>query len=221
MIVSSGFTFSVDEMFEFMKKAIAMREFGKFHFTRTVSEILLQLQALGEHYGLTRDDISYVGIEWFKRSIWCVETYPFAEQLKHAVDKGRGSFQASKAIKLPHIIFSSEDIYAFDLPTARPNFVTSKQVIAPLFPLGADSTPRGLDGRIVLVEGADPGYDWIFAHNIAGLITKYGGAASHMTIRAAEFGIPAAIGCGEGYFNKLENASSVELNCAAKKINVL
>jgi len=221
LIVSSGFTFSVDEMFEFMKKAIAMREFGKFHFTRTVSEILLQLQALGEHYGLTRDDISYVGIEWFKRSIWCVETYPFAEQLKHAVDKGRGSFQASKAIKLPHIIFSSEDIYAFDLPTARPNFVTSKQVIAPLFPLGADSTPRGLDGRIVLVEGADPGYDWIFAHNIAGLITKYGGAASHMTIRAAEFGIPAAIGCGEGYFNKLENASSVELNCAAKKINVL
>lgn len=221
LIVASGFTFSVEEMFEFMKKAIAMREFGKFHFTRTISEILVQLQALGEHYHLTRDDISYVGIEWFKRSSWCVEPYNFAEQLKHAVDNGRGSFQASRAIKLPHIIFHPRDIYAFDLPSARPNFVTSKQVIAPLVTLGSDSTPRDLDGRIVLIEGADPGYDWIFAHNIAGLITKYGGAASHMTIRAAEFGIPAAIGCGEGYFNKLENASSVELNCVAKKINVL
>ena len=48
-----------------------------------------------------------------------------------------------------------------------------------------------------MIESADPGYDWIFTHDIKGLITKYGGAASHMAIRCAEFNLPAAIGSGE------------------------
>ena len=36
---------------------------------------------------------------------------------------------------------------------------------------------------IVLIENADPGYDWIFSKNIKGLITKNGGINSHMSIR--------------------------------------
>ena len=31
-------------------------------------------------------------------------------------------------------------------------------------------------GKIVLIPQADPGYDWLFGHKIAGLITKYGAA---------------------------------------------
>ena len=54
-----------------------------------------------------------------------------------------------------------------------------------------------IDGCIVLIESADPGFDWIFSHAITGLVTKYGGANSHMAVRCAEFGLPAAIGCGE------------------------
>ena len=77
-----------------------------------------------------------------------------------------------------------------------------------------------IDGKIVLIEGADPGYDWIFTHNILGLITKYGGSASHMTIRANEFNLPAAIGCGENLFSKIIKAKIVALNCAEKYINV-
>ena len=46
-------------------------------------------------------------------------------------------------------------------------------------------------------------FDWIFTFKIKGLITKFGGAASHMAIRCAEFQIPAAIGCGEIIFNEL------------------
>ena len=57
--------------------------------------------------------------------------------------------------------------------------------------------------KIVIIEGADPGFDWIFSQKIAGLITKYGGANSHMAIRCAEFSIPAAIGCGEQPFEKI------------------
>ena len=80
--------------------------------------------------------------------------------------------------------------------------------------------PR-LSGRIVLIENADPGYDWIFAHAIAGLVTKYGGANSHMAIRCAEFGIPAAIGCGEQRFDRLVKASRLRLDCAVGFISPL
>ena len=69
-----------------------------------------------------------------------------------------------------------------------------------------------------MIENADPGYDWIFSHNIAGLITMYGGAASHMAIRAGEFQLPAAIGCGESIFNQLRGYNSISLDCANKLI---
>ena len=70
-----------------------------------------------------------------------------------------------------------------------------------------------------MIEGADPGYDWIFLHGIKGLITKYGGAASHMTIRCAEFGLPAAIGCGEKIFDQLRDGKKIKLDC--EKMNIL
>ena len=47
-----------------------------------------------------------------------------------------------------------------------------------------------LTNKIIIIESADPGYDWIFNYNIKGLITKYGGANSHMAIRSAEKSIP-------------------------------
>jgi phosphoenolpyruvate-protein kinase (PTS system EI component) len=76
-----------------------------------------------------------------------------------------------------------------------------------------------IDGCIVLIESADPGFDWIFSHEILGLVTQYGGANSHMAIRCAEFGLPAAIGCGEQLFEALAKAPVIELNCAARKLS--
>ena len=32
-----------------------------------------------------------------------------------------------------------------------------------------------MDNKIVLIENADPGYDFIFSHKILGLVTKFGG----------------------------------------------
>ena len=40
---------------------------------------------------------------------------------------------------------------------------------------------------------------------IAGLITMYGGANSHMTIRSVEYNISAAIGVGKLLYDKLVN----------------
>ena len=69
-----------------------------------------------------------------------------------------------------------------------------------------------------MIPSADPGYDWVFSHHIGGFITMFGGANSHMAIRCAEFGLPAAIGCGERIFDTLVKSRTVELNCAAHTI---
>ena len=82
-------------------------------------------------------------------------------------------------------------------------------------------THTSLTEKIVLIENADPGYDWIFSQQIAGLITKYGGANSHMAIRCAEFGIPAAIGCGEQRYDSFIDANQIMLDCSASLIKIL
>ena len=72
-----------------------------------------------------------------------------------------------------------------------------------------------------MIENADPGFDWIFSHKIKGLITKYGGSNSHMSIRCSEFSIPAAIGCGEKLFNNICRRKKIFLDCVQKNIKLL
>ena len=84
---------------------------------------------------------------------------------------------------------------------SKPNYITSSSIISKTVKLEKNESPPITD-RIVLIENADPGYDWIFTKNVLGLITMYGGVASHMAIRCAELKIPAAIGCGKIYFNR-------------------
>ena len=72
--------------------------------------------------------------------------------------------------------------------------------------------------KIVVIPKADPGYDWIFAKGIRGFITKYGGVASHMAIRCAEFNIPAAIGCGDVIYNYVTGLDKLTLDCKNGKI---
>ena len=75
-----------------------------------------------------------------------------------------------------------------------------------------------LEKKIVLIENADPGFDWIFNLNIKGLLTRYGGANSHMAIRCNELGIPAAIGIGDKIFEEIKIQKELQLYCKLKTI---
>ena len=99
----------------------------------------------------------------------------------------------------------------------RPTYITQRLVAAPTATL-VPGEVEAIDGKIVLIESADPGFDWIFSHELVGLVTKYGGANSHMAIRCAEFGLPAAIGCGERLFDILSKGRVIEMNCATGSI---
>ena len=52
------------------------------------------------------------------------------------------------------------------------------------------------------------------------MVTKYGGANSHMAIRAAELNIPSVIGAGSLY-DKVVNSNKIEINTIDKKILII
>ncbi len=116
-------------------------------------------------------------------------------------------------MRLPHIIHNEGYSFISPYQINRPNFITSKNIDGQTIIIKNEGSKGSLKNKIILIESADPGYDWIFSHQIKGLVTKYGGANSHMSIRSAELGLPAAIGCGEHLFNILLSSNHINLDC--------
>jgi phosphohistidine swiveling domain-containing protein len=122
------------------------------------------------------------------------------------------------AISLPPLIAKPEDIWVFEWPGMAPNFITQKAVTASVVRCVAGDQ---LVGAIVCIPNADPGFDWLFAYPIAGLITAWGGVNSHMAIRAGELGLPAVIGAGELLYRQWSGARRLHVDCAGRRVDVL
>lgn len=218
---AAGLACEAAKVIDFICAAIPAREQAKHEFTRNISLALTHLARGGEAFGLTRDDLSHLSADRLLHL--AVETPSAAERtdLQRTIALARKRHQLSLALRLPHLLLDAGEVTAFTVSALRPNFVTRASTRGPgkFLRVGAD-TPTGtnLSGAVVLIENADPGYDWVFAHGIAGLVTKYGGVASHMAIRAAEFAIPAAIGCGDTIFDPLIDAPTIELDCGAERV---
>ena len=110
------------------------------------------------------------------------------------------------------------DVIPFQV--SSPNFIGNKKIISKAIYIDNNINIKkiNISNKIVLIENADPGFDWLFSFNIKGLITKFGGANSHMSIRCNELKIPAAIGVGEKIFEDIRNNQQLILNCSLKKI---
>ena len=124
-------------------------------------------------------------------------------------------------LELPPIFFTKDDFLVIQHYIAKPNFITDKQLVSDTILLENFEQPEKIKSKIVIIENSDPGFDWIFTKNPTGLITKYGGMASHMAIRCAELNLPAAIGCGDILFEKLKVSAKISLDCKNKDILIL
>ena len=122
---------------------------------------------------------------------------------------------------MPNLITSVNDFKTFSLSLGEPNFVGTKSISKDIVFIKNYTKNKVLEDKIVIIDSADPGYDWIFNHKIEGLITKYGGVNSHMAIRCAELNLTAAIGVGEKIFVDLKNSSKVIINPKNKILEIL
>lgn len=206
-------TVDPDGLLSYARRAIAGREFGKFVFTRSLSEILELIALWGREQGLSRDDLSFLALEHvIDRSSANLLTSVDCD-IRKALAQGRQAFDLGRSLRLGHIIRSTGDLYVVPQHRSAPNFIGSNQVEAPVVRLSPHSDCAiDISGKIVCIENADPGFDWVFTRDIAGLVTHFGGANSHMAIRCAEYGLPAAIGVGERLFDQIVSANRCLLN---------
>ena len=208
-LAEEGLACDADGLMDYIAAAIAAREEAKFAFSRGISDALSALSEWGEGAGLSREELSFVSITGI------LEHARDVGRLREAAARGRDANRLARALRLPHLIVEPDDIDVVRPLRGQATFITNRSVTGPSLVLHANEEAN-LDGRVVLIESADPGFDWIFSRDILGLATQFGGANSHMAIRCAEFGLPAAIGCGERHFDRLRSASVVHLNCAAQ-----
>jgi len=215
--------FGVDvEGFErFVRRAIEGREFSKFIFTRNLSAALEALAKFGSAHFVSREEMSQIRIaDLFALRAASAENV--GRRLKQLATEGREAFGVTQAVCLPGQVRTDLDMVCFEQLRAQPNFVTQKKARGLVVFLSSKTSPDvDLAGKIVLTPNADPGFDWIFSRDIAGLLTMHGGANSHMAIRAAEFQLPAATGIGEMLYEQVSKAEMIELDCASRQIRIV
>jgi len=210
--------FQTINFFDFVSQSIIKRETVKFEFTKNLSAALELIARAGLILGFNRKNISNLSLaEIFKN---CDQTL-LKKSWKQWINKNLNKKLTNKYLALPPIIFSESDFEIIQHYVSKPNFITPNVVMANLKILTNVHNATQIDKHIVLIENADPGYDWIFSANPVGLITKYGGIASHMAIRCAEVGLPAAIGCGEILYERLSNSEKIILDCQNQQIIIL
>jgi glutamine kinase len=204
-------------IFEFIKAGIEGREYGKFVFTRSLSEALSLIRQLGEEHGLSAEDCAYLNYDAIRKLY--SESGSVREALLESAAHGKKRHALTRSLTLPPVIASPDEVFAFHLPPSQPNFITQKNVSAPV--ASASDPPETFAGRILFVPSADPGFDWIFTREISGFVTQYGGTNSHMAIRASELGIPAVIGAGEVLFQRWQAAQKLCLDCSNQRVLVI
>ena len=212
-----GFNITTAGFQAFLRSAIEQREYFKFEFTKALSLVLELLISVGEDLDIKRKELSWMNVEDMRRSVATGNTEIYKQELVSVFEQRKEQYILNRMVILPEVITKDSDMDMVSVSEARPNFITSKHVEGEVIVLeeepGADLTDK-----IVAIPKADPGYEWIFTKGIKGFITQYGGVASHMAIRCAEFEIPAAIGCGEKIYNYVTSMSYIDLDCRNGRI---
>ena len=211
-----GINLKASELIAFMRSAIEQRELAKFEFSRNLSDALVLITQIGHKNDISTDNMAFCDYSVFRElqaSEITVQSY-----LQSSIERGKSRYTETLNISMPPLIIRPDDVLAFEWPVMMPNFITRKRVTAPVIAL--DCLDK-LMGAIVCIPNADPGFDWLFSHSIAGFITAWGGANSHMAIRAGEQGLPAVIGAGELMYRRWSGAALLQIDCAEQRIEVL
>tara|TARA_B100001057_G_C22870171_1_gene958470 strand:- start:3482 stop:6478 length:2997 start_codon:yes stop_codon:yes gene_type:complete len=204
-----GFRGHQNNIIDFFFGSIEKRESSKFLFTRYLSEILKLISKELNKMKLTNQDISMLSIydimNYFSNKI-------NIHDLRNKIKNNHKNYCYDLMCDMPNIITSKKSFKQFELLLDEPNFVGEKKVNSKIIKISKLEDNKVLKNKIILIDSADPGFDWVFSHEITGLITKFGGTNSHMAIRCAELNLPAAIGVGEKIFQNLLQSSKVYLD---------
>ena len=178
--------------------------------------IFKNIRKLFKRLKINPKDASYVNINSILSFYDNLDNSNLKKILITEIKNNKKQYKLNNLIKVPSVITKTKDLF-INNEKSKINFVANGTISSELLFLNS-SQKNNLKGKIILIENADPGYDYIFDQKIKGLITKFGGINSHMAIRCSELSIPAAIGVGESIFDKIKDKNYITIDCATKKI---
>ena len=219
-LILNKFDFNFSEFINFIKNSIKFREYSKYVFTKSIDHIFQLLKKLSKRLKINNSELSYLDLNTITELYYNLDYEDLKIKFLKNIENNKRIYEFNKRIILPEIICNPSDIYSFFEKSNKINFIGSKPVSLDLVKFSKNEI-KNLKGKIVCIASADPGYDFIFNHEIGGLITKFGGANSHMSIRCAELGLPAAIGVGNAIFEKVCKAKTVYLNPISNKLETI
>ena len=217
----SKLIFKEVDFYNFLKNSLTQREELKFEFTKNLSQAIELIAQAGIELNFSREDMSFITLNQIFKDIKKFDKKKLIQQWKKIIYIERCKRNKLDLLILPPIIFSEKNLDIIEYFVSKPNFITRKKLLSEIIHINNISRSTVLDNKIILLENADPGFDWIFSKGLSGLITKYGGVASHMAIRCSELKLPAAIGCGELLYDNLISSSKILLDCENQQIIIL
>ncbi len=207
----NNFNFDFNYFFNFAKKSITNREQIKCDFSKIINEIFNCLIKFGKRLKISRKDLENINIHDIQSN------FINKTKLINRIKKEKLHRETNKLIKLPDVISNKNDLFSFEVIQARGNYIGKGNIVGKLVKFNPKMSSKNLNNSIVLVDRADPGYDFLFSFKIKGLVTKYGGPNSHMAIRCYEENVLACIGYG-ALFDNLDKSKNLILDCDNKKI---
>jgi hypothetical protein len=209
-----------DSFLIFARQAVAGREYAKFVFTRLLSAAMDGLAREAARLGVAPDRLEYMPLStWLEHGTLIWSDIDRRNALLELTERRYHQHRLAALLLLPPVLINVDSLYAFEVPHSDPTFITTRQAHARLRIVRAGEVLDRceVEGCVVAITNADPGFDYLFALGIQGLITAYGGPNSHMAIRASEFAIPAVIGIGGDSFARLEDGVAIHLDCLKRR----
>lgn len=203
----------VEHWVQFVQSSASAREWGKQILSAELCAALEDLAGELGRCGLNREQASWLTLDQLRAGQHISQTEPRHRFWRSCAESAQTGHDAQARQILSPVLRSNLDRHVADSLHQLPNFVGRQRVSGHLvMEPRMDHPGHDLQKAIVVLHQADPGYDWLFGHRIAGLITAWGGANSHMAIRCAEQGIAAAIGCGEALLTRARRASRATID---------
>ena len=211
-----------NQFLNFAKISIENREYSKLIFTKSIDEIFKNLKILAKDIKIDFKRFEYLDIDLILSSFHYVEQEKLKKIILKNLSVNEKSYRFLQSIIVPNIVTDDKDFYYhYDLNCIA-NYITNKITTGEIFKIKKNlQSLKNLNGKIILIENADPGFDFLFSYKIKGLVTKYGGSNSHMAIRCMELGLPAIIGVGDKIYQDFAKSKKVYIDCNNKKYSIL
>ena len=214
------FNISFNQFVNFATNSIYYREYSKMIFSKGINDIFETMILLGKEIKINREDLSFIDFQKILSFYSNLEVSKLKKTLINEIKKNKYENSMMNLIKMPDLILDEKDIYHYYESISKPNYITLEKIVGEIVEINKKNL-KNFSNKIVKIKNADPGYDYIFNHNIKGLITQYGGANSHMAIRCLELNIPAIIGIGKTNFEKIKSKSKLFIDCGKKEFKFI